>query len=53
MEVSDTSESSETKLLTPSSSPMVTPKQPAIVQSLDNNEEMTNKSNTYNVSHMS
>ena len=47
--MSDTSDNSQTELLTPSSSPMVTSKQPAItqheVQSLENKED-TNDSNT-------
>ena len=51
--MSDTSDNSQTELLTPS---MATPKQPAItkheVQSLENNEDTTNNSNTEeNVSH--
>ena len=45
--MSDTSDNSQTELLTPS---MATPKQSAIakheVQSLENNENTTNKSNT-------
>ena len=52
--MSDRSDNSQTELLTPSSSPMVTPKQPAIiqheVQSLENKEDANNSNTEKNVS---
>ena len=51
--MSDASDNSQTEMLTPKSSPMVTPKQPAItqeMQSLENKEDISNSNTEKKVS---